>query len=439
MFRNAGMIDLLIKGGSVVDPGAGLAGQLDVAVEGDRIVAVEPAIPAESACRVIDAEREIVTPGLVDIHTHVYRGMTYWGIDADSLASRTGVTTWVDAGSAGAFTFLGFRESIVEPAQVRIRSWLNISAIGLVAPNYELAHLEHCDVDLCRLTGERNRDLVVGLKVRMGAPAVGENGMDPMRRARRAADLLGLPLMVHIGFGPPDIDEVIELMRAGDVLTHCFTGGSMRLIDEHGRARKSVEHACRTGVVMDVGHGTGSFSYAVAEELIAQGKKPDVISSDAHQLSVNGPMFDLPTCMSKFMGLGMSLEEVVEAATSRPAGLLHLDAVGSLRPGSYADIALFTLKPGPFRVFDAQLEERELPTVLRNTCTVVGGRVLPRRPPDRAAAWIPLTHAQQAWHAALRRGEAEPPPAYLAQPADFAWWDRGVGRYQQPRESLDRA
>lgn len=425
--------DLLIKGGEVIDPAAGHAGRLDVAVIDDRIAAVEHDIPAEAASRVIEATGQIVTPGLVDLHTHVYRGATYWGIDADALAWRTGVTTWVDAGSAGAFTLPGFREWIVEPARVRIHALLNVSAIGLVAPDRELAHLEHCDVELFARMAELNRDIVVGVKARIGTPTVGDNGLEPLRRARAAADRSDLPLMAHLGLAPPAIEDVIALMQPGDILTHCFTGTTMRVVDQEGRLLPCVASARRSGVIMDLGHGTGSFAYSTAEPLLAQGHEPDVISTDVHQLSMNGPMFDLPTCMSKLMGMGMSLAEVIRAASSRPAEVLNLERLGSLRPGWYADIALFVLDPGPFRVFDAALEAREIPQLLRNTLTIVGGHPLPNASPEPAAPWVPLTEAQQRWRAMLARDEGEQPAAHLTQADDFEWWSQATAPQHETR------
>jgi dihydroorotase len=381
--------DLLIKGGHVVDPGGGHEGQLDVAVKRNRIAAVDTAIPAESAVEVIDASGQYVTPGLVDLHAHVYKGVGYWGVDADSVGSRTGVTTWLDVGSAGAMTLQGLREFVVEPARVRIYALINISYLGLIGPDYELVFLDFCDVDICERIANLNRDLVVGVKVRMGESTVGPNGLEPMKRAREAADRLELPLMVHIAVAPPPVDDILELMKPGDILTHCFTGFTMKIVDEAGRLRDSARRARERGVIMDIGHGAGSLSFDTAEALMDVGFRPDVISTDIHQLSINGPMYDLPTCLSKFMALGLSLEDVVAAATARPAEILGLGAeVGSLRTGAYADVALFSLDRGTFRFFDIDMSMREGTERLRNTLTIVNGRVLPPRPPDPPAPWV---------------------------------------------------
>ena len=317
--------DLLIRGGDVVDPGGGHEGRLDVAVTRGRVAAVDHDIPADAAFHVIDAASQIVTPGLIDLHTHVFHKVTYWGIDPDPVASTSGVTTWNDAGSAGALTLPGLRDFVVDRARVRITAFLNISNIGLVGENYECANAAYLDVDLFRRLAERNRDLVVGVKVRMGTPTVGDNGLEPLRLARRAAEECELPMMVHVAFGPPEIEDVLELMRPGDILTHCFTGLSMKIVDDDGRLYEFAEKAWDSGIVMDIGHGTGSFAYATGEPLMAAGRKPDVISTDLHQLSINGPAYDLPTCLSKFLHLGMSLPDVIRAATTRPAEILGLD------------------------------------------------------------------------------------------------------------------
>jgi dihydroorotase len=377
--------DLLIKGGEVVDPGGGREGRLDVAINGDRIAAVDRAIPAEAADRVIDAEGRLVTPGLVDLHTHVFHKVTYWGIDPDPVGVSSGVTTWNDAGSSGALNLPGLREFIVDRARVRITAFLNISNIGLVGENHECANLAYLDVDLFRRLADRNGDLVRGVKVRMGTPTVGEHGLEPLRLARRAAEECGLPLMVHIAFGPPGIDDVLALMRPGDVLTHCFTGLTMKIVDEDGRLYESAERAWDSGVIMDIGHGTGSFSYDTAQALMSVGRRPHVISTDLHQLSVKGPAFDLPTCMSKFLHLGMSLGDVVAATTVRPAEILGIESeVGTLRPGSLADVALFRLLPGRFPLYDIWGAMREADRLLVNTLTIIGGEPLeplPRQPP----------------------------------------------------------
>jgi dihydroorotase len=410
--------DVLIRGGEVVDPGGGHEGRLDVALEGGRIAAVDREIPPESAARVLDASGQIVTPGLVDLHTHVFHKLTYWGIDPDPVASRCGVTTWNDAGSAGALTVEGFRDFVVRPARVGITAFVNISSIGLVCDDYECANPWYLDVDLLRRIVERNRELVLGVKVRMGnlVPLVGD-ALEPLRRARQAADACELPLMMHISFGPPTLEEVLPFLKPGDVLTHCFTGHAMKIVGDDGRLLDVARRAWESGVVFDVGHGTGSFSFETAEAVLGAGRAPDVISTDLHQLSVNGPAFDLPTTLSKFLHLGMPLAAVIEAATVRPARVLGLEReVGTLRPGSRADVALFRLLEGSFPLQDIHGNVRLAQRLLRNTVTIVAGSELERVPSPPGAPWteepiwpdvqIPFTEKQRALHEQGRTPDA---------------------------------
>jgi dihydroorotase len=389
--------DLLIKNGEVVDPGGGQSGRLDVAIKRNRIAALEQDIPAEAAFQVIDAAGQYVTPGLVDLHTHVYHHVTFWGIDPDPVAARSGVTTWLDVGSAGAFNWPGFREYVVKPSEARIYGLLNISSIGLTAATGELANLDYCDVDLCCKLIDLHRDLILGVKVRIDRNTLRESGIEPLRRARAAADRCELPLMVHIGIGPPAVAEVLELMRPGDILTHCFTGQSMRIIDERGRLLDDAKRAWDAGIIMDIGHGAGSFSFETAEALIGAGYRPDVISSDIHQLSIHGPLFDLPTCLSKFLALGMSFADVIRAATARSAEVMGFDReLGTLRPGALADVALFEVHQGRFPLYDIFMNMREGRQLIRNTLTILNGLPMAPAPDAPPAPWIELSEAQRA-------------------------------------------
>jgi dihydroorotase len=208
------------------------------------------------------------------------------------------VTTWVDAGSAGAFTVRGFRRFVADPARVRIKAFLNVSSIGLVAPSWEVAARRYLDEEQCLRAVDANRDFVVGLKVRIDRFTVGGLGLEPLEIALRLAEQAELPLMTHIGQGPPPLAGVLERLRPGDILTHCATAASMSVLDESGEVIPAVRNAVGRGVVLDVGHGSGGFSFRAAEALLAAGLPPRTISTDAHQHSVNGPMFDLPTCLT---------------------------------------------------------------------------------------------------------------------------------------------
>ena len=388
--------DLLLKGGEVVDPGGGYRGQLDVAIKRNHIAAVEANIPKEAAVRVIDATGQMITPGLVDLHTHVYHSATCWGIRADPVAARSGVTTWLDVGSAGAFNFPGFREFIVKPSLARIYALLNISSIGLTASTWELSNLNYMDVNLCCKLIDLNRDLILGVKVRIDTSTTSGTGVEGLRRGRLAAEQCELPMMVHIGKGPPELSEVLDLLRPHDILTHCFTGQSMRQVDDKGKLLDVAKRAWDMGVVMDIGHGAGSFSFETAAAMIDSGYQPHVISSDIHQFSVHGPLFDLPTCMSKFLALGMSLEDTVAAATVRPAEVMGMQQeVGTLRPGSLADVALWEMKEGDFTLYDIHMQPRQGKQLLTNTLTIINGREALRTTDDPPMPWIELSESQR--------------------------------------------
>lgn len=389
--------DLLIKGGEVVDPGGGYRGSLDVAIKRNRIAAVEANIPTEAAFQVIDAGGQVVTPGLVDLHTHVYHSATCWGIRADPVAARSGVTTWLDVGSSGAYNFPGFREFIVKPSMARIYALLNISSIGLTASTWELSNLNYMDVDLCCKLINLNRDLILGVKVRIDTNTTSGTGIEGLRRGLIAAERCALPVMVHIGKGPPELREVLELLRAGDILTHCFTGQSMRIIDEQGKLLDVAKRAWDMGVVMDIGHGAGSFSFETAAAMLGAGYQPHVISSDIHQFSIHGPLFDLPTCLSKFLALGMSLEDAIGATTVRPAAVMGMEKeIGTLRPGALADVAVWQLQAGNFTFYDIHMQPQQGTQLLTNTVTLINGHVVPRTSDDQPMPWIELSESQQA-------------------------------------------
>ena len=377
------MYDVAIKGGRLVDPGQGINGYFDVGIKDGRVAAIQPTNELESAGRSIDASGKIVTPGLVDLHTHVYWGATIWGIDVNQIAPVTGTTTFVDAGTAGAFTFPGLRKFIIEPATPRVLAYLNISSIGLAHFTYEVSNLTYVDPDVAMEAVKNNREYIVGIKVRIDALTTGDNGVLPLQRAVDTAESLKLPVMVHIGKRPPALSDIISQMRPGDVLTHCYTGGpgKNQLVDDNGRVHDFVLGAIDDGIVLDIGHGWGSFSYESAERLLDQGIVPDAISTDVHQFSVAGPMRDMPTTMSKFLNLGLSLPEVVEKTTVGPARAIGRD-IGTLKVGQPADVAAFELHEGEFEFGDATGARRRGRLKLENAWTMVGGKVLPEPTAD---------------------------------------------------------
>jgi dihydroorotase len=400
--------DTVITGGEVIDPGSGKIGQFDIAIHDGLIAAVEAGIDPGTARHHIDAGGKHVTPGLVDLHTHVYWGATYWGIEADPVAARSGVTTWVDVGSAGAYSFPGFREWISGPSMSRIYSLLNLSSIGLIAPTWELSNPDYLDVELAAEVVERNRDVILGIKARIDKNTCRGVGIEPMRKARELADRVGLPLMVHIGTAPPTIEELIPYLRPGDILTHCFTWQDMGIMGPDGKIRPEIAQLQKDGLILDVGHGTGSFGFEVAEAMLAQGILPDCISTDIHQLAQQGPMFDMPTTLSKFLSLGMSLPDVIDRATVRPARAVGLDHLGTLAPGSLADVAIFRLETGEFSYYDVQMEQRPGDVRLVNELTLLGGHEMPKLPERETHFWAKLPEYQASIRLATTPGSRVP-------------------------------
>ena len=329
--------DLLIKGGRVVDPARNVSAELDVAATGSKIARVAADIPASDARHVLNAAGHIVTPGLIDIHVHVYDGVAPLGIPADPSCIAKGVTTAVDAGSAGAHTFPGLRKYVINVADTRIFALLNISVVGQSTlstdnPWGELLDLRYANVALAAKTIERHRDVILGMKVRLTRNIAGDHDLEALRRAREAAEAAGLPLMVHIGGSASPVPSIVKMLRRGDVITHSFRGGDGGILTDDGRVFEEVLEAVAGGVHLDIGHGAGSFSFDTAEKVLAQGLKPGTISSDVHQFNVYGPVFDLATTLSKFLHLGLSLEETVARATSNPSQVFgKLNELGTLK------------------------------------------------------------------------------------------------------------
>lgn len=332
--------DTLIRGGTLIDPGLGWSGPGDVAITGGVVSEVAPSIAESEARRVIDATGMIVTPGLIDAHAHVYPGVPTLGIDPDLVGIARGVTTVVDAGSMGAVSFPAFRDHVARPARTRVYALVNVSRVGMTTGN-ELASLDWVDVDAVVRTIEQNPDVAVGIKVRMLAGIEGDADVEVMRRTREAADRSGVPITVHIGGQTSPLPEIVSFLRPGDVLTHAFRR-SGSILDANGRVYPAVLEAVERGVLLDIGHGMGNLDFDVAERILDQGVLPQMVSSDVHDGNVTGPVFDLPTTMSKLMALGMSLEQVVEASTSTPARVFDFGvSVGSLAVGAPADVAVF--------------------------------------------------------------------------------------------------
>jgi dihydroorotase len=372
--------DLLIKGGKVIDPSESIEAERDVAISGGRIARVEANIPATQAKQVVNAEGRIVTPGLIDLHTHVFPYVGPYGIEPDPYCVRRGVTTVIDAGTSGAFTFPAFRRYTIERASTRIRALLHVVSIGMVAgstPNMgELEDLRYCVPKLAVDAAKENRDLIVGFKIRFSKQYTDENDYEGMKRARETADEAGLPLMIHIGGSFTPLGKFLALMKKGDVVTHSFNSHPHGLLDESGKITPEVADARLRGVLFDVGHGAGSFSFEVMEKCLAQGFRPDTISSDLYSANIKGPVYDLVTTLSKFLLLGMNLREVIERCTANSARVFSFGAeIGTLKVGAEADVAVLELREGDFAFTDSDGKIRTGRQKLAPVVTVRGGKL----------------------------------------------------------------
>jgi dihydroorotase len=371
-------LDLLLTGGTVVDPSQGLHARKDLGLAQGRVVLVEDAIPTGRARQVVDCSGLIVTPGLVDLHVHVYEGASHYGIEVDSTCLATGATTVLDLGSSGAWTFSGFRRQVIDVARTRVYALLNLSTLGMVSPLVgELEDLRAVDNALTARVLRANRDVVLGVKLRLSTPLVGNNGAAALRLARELCDDVQAPLVIHPGNTEVTIGEILDSMRAGDVLTHAYHGHSEGTLDANGKLRQEVRAAAERGVLFDVGHGRGSFAWDVAERAIAQGFVANTISSDLHVYNLHGPVFDLATTIMKFVHLGLPLDDALARATLHSARVMGIaDEVGGLRPGMAADVAVFGLEEGQFPFHDSADEVRTARQRLVPRIVVKGGRVV---------------------------------------------------------------
>ena len=373
--------DLLVKGGRVVDPSQRLSAVRDIGISGGRVTRVARDLSASDARQVLDAHGKIVTPGLIDVHVHVYDGVTPLGIPADPNCIARGVTTVLDAGSAGAHTFPGFRKYVVNVVDTRVFALLNLSVVGqstLSMDNLfgELLDLGYANPRLAIRTIERNRDVILGLKVRLSKNIVGENDLKILGMAREAAAAVNLPVMVHIGDSHSPLPDILNGMGKGDVLTHTFHGRERGILDSRGRVLSEVRSAVERGVHLDVGHGAGSFSFEVCEKALEQGVVPGTISSDLHQYNVHGPVFDLATTLSKLLHLGLTLEDVIErSATNAAATFGFPGGLGTLREGAETDVAVFSLMEGDFEFLDTLDEKRIGHRKLVPVATVKAGKI----------------------------------------------------------------
>jgi len=380
--------DLLLKGGEVIDPGWPFHQKADLAISKGEIAALAPDIPGTEAARVIDVSGKIVCPGLIDIHAHVFVNAHDMGPETDRRCAASGVTTLVDAGSSGSATFPGLRHYVAERSQVRLRCFVHLSALGLIHLQVgELMHLAYADPEGCARTIRENRDLAIGVKLRFSNNVVPDSaGTEPLRLARQAADLAEVPLMVHITDALLPVPQILEFLKPGDIVTHCLHRYQYGIMGpEKKEILKEVWDAQKAGVVFDCAHGRMHFTFPFVRMALDAGFMPDTIATDLTLPSATrGPVFDLPTTMSKFLNLGMSLDEVIRRVTTNPARVIgEAGRLGTLKPGAVADVAVFSLERGQFDFVDTDQNHMTGEQRLVTQLTLKDGRIWYRAPEIR--------------------------------------------------------
>ena len=378
--------DTVLKGGRVIDERNGIDAVLDVGLSGGRIAAVgKDLVPG--AARIENVAGCIVAPGLIDIHTHVYHKATSLSVDPGMIARRSALTTMVDAGSAGAGNYDGFRDYVMAHSPYRILAFLNVSFPGIFGFDKgvsigEATLREMLPVDRCVAKIEANRDRIIGVKVRIGGPVTGELGLGALELALEAANAVGLPLMTHIGGPPPSYADVVSMLRPGDILTHCYRPSPNSALGDDGKILPEIRAARERGVLFDIAHGMGAFGYETAEAALDDGFAPDLISSDVHVIAVEGPGFDLLHTMSKLLNCGLSLQDVVGMSTSRPALAIGHPELGHLGVGSVADITVLRQMDSNYLFEDVVGRTRQGTTLLQPVSVYLGGKgmEISRRP-----------------------------------------------------------
>ena len=378
--------DLLLTGGEVIDPSADLRGIMDVGIAGGKIAAVGPSLPASEARRTISAKGYLVLPGLVDIHAHVFVNGHDMGCQTDHFCQASGVTTLCDAGSTGSSNFAGLRHVLDHEVRTRVRAFVNLSALGITGTSRggELQHFPYADPEGCARTIMENPDLAIGVKLRFGPGLVWEYSAEPVKLARKTAEMAGgVPMMMHITDSPVPLPALIEHMKPGDIVTHCYHGRAHGIMGQEKQfVLKEVVEAQRAGIIFDCAHGRNHFNFRMIEKALDQGFLPDTISTDlTSTTATKGPVWDLPTTMSKLLHFGLPLEEVVRRTTASPAKIMGYEGtVGTLRPGANADISVFELRDGNFEMRDSDGDTIIAKRRLMAHMTLKDGRIWYERP-----------------------------------------------------------
>jgi len=380
------LYDLLLTGGEVIDPSAGLRGIMDVGIAGGKIAAVGPNLDAKQARKTISAKGRLVTAGLVDIHAHVFVNAHDMGGCTDHFCRASGVTTMCDAGSAGSSNFAGLRHVLDKEVRTRVRAFVNLSAIGITGTSRggELSHFPYADPEGCARTVLENPDLAIGVKLRFGPGLVWEYSAEPVKMARRTAQMAGdVPMMMHITDSPMPLPDLIEHMKPGDIVTHCYHGRAHGIMGQEKQfLLPQVVEAQKAGIIFDCAHGRNHFNFRMIERALDQGFLPDTISTDLTMTSATkGPVWDLPTTMTKLLHFGLPLEEIIRRSTSAPARIMGYEGtVGTLKPGANADVSVFELRDGKFELRDSDGDTITAKRRLLAQLVLKDGRVWYERP-----------------------------------------------------------
>lgn len=373
--------DLLLSGGTVLNPASGLRQELDVGITDGRIAAIQSKLPQEGAKKILDVWDCYVTPGLIDFHVHSYFGVNPYGFNADPICLSSGVTTALDAGSAGPVNFLGFKKLVHEPSKTRMLAFVALAQHGVLNDPGELQDLRFADPEGAAAKVEEFSHVGVGIKVRLHKKGVGENGREALRLAIRAGDACRSPVMVHVGDTGISMEEIVDTLRAGDIVTHCYTPQKPSIVDPSGRLLVVVRKAQERGVIFDVGHAGGHFDFNLVRRAMADGLLPNVISSDLHgrlQQPGFGIVGDLPTVLTKFLALGLTLDQIFAMCTINPARVIGWqDRLGSLEVGRDADVAVLQIVNEPTKLRDSVGGELMAEQRIATRWTIRRGEVFP--------------------------------------------------------------
>jgi len=369
---------IALMGGTVIDPSQDIYETRDILVADGVVSQLDKEIEPPGDSKRYDLSGKVVVPGLIDLHTHVYWGVSHYGIEADRHCLARGVTTVLDAGSAGSLTFPGFRRYVIDHSETQIYACLHVAGEGMIGPDVgELEDIRWVDTERALRTCEEHRDIIRGIKVRLTPNIVGKNGRMALAKARYVADEARLPLMVHPNGSYVPMEIILKQMSPADIVTHCYHGKKNGILDRRNKLKPAVIEARERGVLFDVGHGQGSFSFEVARSALDQGFLPDTISSDLHTYSLTSPAVDLVTTMSKFLHMGLSMQEVMQRTTVAPAKALGMESeLGTLRIGTVADVALLEVIEGEFELVDCEGERLTAKRLLQPSMIVSKGSVV---------------------------------------------------------------